>query len=125
MPTTIRQERQLSPIQVIGGIFFLGYLAIQIALPLYSQATGRYTHFGWTMFSGRDSRPRFSVVWASGDETSLSEIVEAEGRPIFISTKVDKARFVPPYLCSRFPKAVAVKITDSRRHSLKVVPCGS
>ena len=114
-----------SPTRVFCGIFFFGYLAVQIALPVYTQATGSNPHFGWTMFSGRDSRPRFSVVWASGDETLLSGIVETEGRPIFISRKVDRARFLPPYLCSRFPKAVAVKIIDSRKKESEVFRCGS
>jgi hypothetical protein len=83
--------------RVLAAVFVVGWLAVQVAVPLIQRtSTEGARPFAWQMFSRRVDVPRFKVVedW----ERHL-------GRT---RLEVNFARHVPPFLCDVEPGAVAI-----------------
>jgi hypothetical protein len=92
--------------RVLAAVFVVGWLAVQVAVPLIQRtSTEGARPFAWQMFSRRVDVPRFKVVAADGTETEVEDWERHLGR---IRLEVDFARHVPPFLCDVEPGAVAI-----------------
>jgi hypothetical protein len=104
--------RETSPISrrraanAIAMCFFVGFLALQIVVPLAQLAwSPRPARFGWQMYSVISAAPRFELMLHNGTAKPL------DVRPYVTSMRGDVplARFLPPHLCTLFPDAAAIK----------------
>jgi hypothetical protein len=81
----------------------LSYIVVQVIVPLNQLRYRFHTPLGWKMFAYYGPVPvRFRVVNRNG---STIELTSASGYPPprTLRPEVDRARFVPPAVCARFP----------------------
>jgi hypothetical protein len=106
-----------------AALFFGGYLAVQIALPLLCLTAGSACNFGWTMYSGRSERWDFFVQWRSGEESPVPTGPESVAGLSVLGSKLDQPRFLPPYLCRAFSGAVAIRAWNRKTGVWKTHSC--
>jgi hypothetical protein len=112
-----------STVPLFAGTFFIGWLAVQLALPLGCMVAGVACDHAWTMFAGRDVRWDFYVRSANGAEVAVTRAPEKLGRLSLLGKKVDEPRFVPQRLCREYSDAVAVRIVNQRTGLEEVRAC--
>jgi hypothetical protein len=108
-----------------AATFFGAYLLLQTGLPLLCLTEGKACPFAWTMYAGRSNRAEIAVLWTGGDETPLADLQKRHGKPVILSKKVDKTRFVAPGICRQYPEAAAIRIRYPRSGSEEIYRCGS
>lgn len=84
-------------------IFFLIYLALQIAIPFGQLFRPRPARFAWQMFSGISVPIRVEIK--AGNEAHEVNISTVAGN---WRSDLDAAKHLPPFLCRRFPEASSV-----------------
>lgn len=99
--------------QRVVGIFFLGYLAIQLGLPAAQLVESGPARFGWQMY-WRKPPPKPDFVVLLRDTTWI-----VDPSPQLINTRweIDLARRLPPHLCVLYPSADGIRMQwpDGRR----------
>ena len=77
-------------------VFFITYLALQIAVPTYRLFQPRPTRFGWQMFSASSLPTRVWLITPSGTEeiSPFSHIGN-------VRSDLDYERYALPQLCSQ------------------------
>lgn len=108
---------------VLGGIFFAGYVGVQLFLAVSCFAADYGCLFSWTMYSGRDPNPDIFVEWQSGGETPLAEIQREFRVGRVLGAKIDHAKWVPPHLCASLPDARSVRVEFHRPDRTETFPC--
>ncbi len=108
---------------LLSGLFFFGYLAVQLALPASRLWTDYFARFGWTMYAGLGRRPSIKVITLDGSEISLEQIQATRKQGIILRSKVDYRKFVLPYLCEAIPEARLVVLRYPRRQTQETYPC--
>ena len=100
-PLTLRQRLIL--------VFCIGFVAIQLAVPVRQLMAPRLARWGWQMYSVAHPQPVFLSVSASGAETPL-DLIEylASARP-----DLDLAAMLPPHVCRLRPELAAVRYRHS------------
>ena len=67
--------------RVLAAVFVVGWLAVQVAVPLIQRtSTEGARPFAWQMFSRHVDVPRFKVVAADGTETEVEDWERHLGR---------------------------------------------
>ena len=98
-------------------VFFLGYLAVQLTVPVVALIGHRPAQFGWQMYSGSPREAVYTVALADGSQQPADPRAYAAAyRP-----DVGFERHLPPHLCAVVPGAVAVSVSlpgdaDARTH---------
>jgi len=108
---------------LLGGLFFVSYLTFQAAFATSCLLANYGCLLTWTMYSGRGEDPNIFVQWQSGGETPLDQDAGIHGVGRVLGTKVDTARFVPPYLCANLPDAQAVRLEYPWSGRQETIPC--
>lgn len=99
----------------LAAVFFVGFLAVQLIVPLLDVGPSR-TRFGWKMFSSRYPAVRFSVESADG------EVERIQYRPYTKHRlEVRYENHLPTHLCGQLPGAAAILVkvpneAEPRRH---------
>jgi hypothetical protein len=105
--------------RVAGTVFFVLFLVIQTAVPLFQLTAPRPARFGWQMFSGRQQRARFSLVLRDGTHQPVNlGLFVAQSRG-----EVNLEEALPQHLCRVVPDLAAVQITAQASDQPRVHPC--
>jgi hypothetical protein len=96
-PLTLRQRL------ILG--FCIGFMAIQVAVPIRQLMAPRLARWGWQMYSAALPQPVFLSVSANGAETPL-DLIEyvASARP-----DLDLPAMLPAHVCRLRPELAAVR----------------
>jgi len=94
---------------VWSAAFFVGYLAVQVIVPLEGLLDPHFSRFSWKMYACVARPLTFLVEMPDGRIWTLRQLAQAHG-PLATVTQlsVDAERFVPPHLCRALPSAVAI-----------------
>ena len=114
---------RLTAAALLGGLFFVGYLTFQAAFATSCLLADYGCLLTWTMYSGRGQNPKIFVLWSTGGETALELGRGVDGVGRVLGSKVDTARFVPPYLCANLPDAQAVRLEYRWSGRQETIPC--
>ena len=88
-------------------LLFLGILGVQVVVPALRLGSDTTSRFGWQMFSTVRIQPTFGVRFEDGRLDTL-EIGDFVAKP---RSDIDLASLLPPHLCLRLDRAVAVLVT--------------
>ncbi len=96
---------------------FVGYLVIQIGIPVALLWHPRPARFGWQMYSGEVAFPSYQFVYADGrrEEVDLSLYLA------YMRAELDYTRLLPAHLCRQQPAAAAIAATAAA--ATELVPC--
>jgi hypothetical protein len=107
MRTRVNSDRASGPRRILAVAFFVMFLLMQVAVPLFQLTQPRPARFGWQMFST-----------LRADALGVSYHIEAAGGeliPVQLSAhfarvrlEIDHRTVLPPYLCEVTPGAAAV-----------------
>jgi hypothetical protein len=106
------------------ALFFFLYLAFHTIYPTLSWFLPGYELFAWQMYSGYDSAPRFTAVFADGSRREIGNPQKTGAALRILGTSVDQQRFVPPWLCTHWA-AESVSVVDQITRHEERVPCPS
>jgi hypothetical protein len=79
-------------------IFSVGYLFIQLAVPIWGLSVPGQTRFSWKMFVRDDDAATFVVEYEDGSRKTVEELNNAAPTAVILSP-LDGPTFVPPHLC--------------------------
>lgn len=118
-PRSTQQRTGWTAGSVAAALFFVGFLLIQIAVPLMRLTEPRPARFGWQMFSATPLRARFSLVLRNGTvcPVDLAKYV-AQSRG-----EMDLRNALPQHLCRVLPDLAAVQIATPDAKPPRVHPC--
>ncbi len=85
---------------------FVGFLAVQLILPLFVLWGPRPSRFGWQMYSAVRPMPRFEVSIADGS----THEVEVARHVVRARAEVPYGTLLPHHLCGVVPGAEAVLV---------------
>lgn len=103
--------------------FFAGYLFVQAGYPALSWFDVRFHRFAWHMYTGRSTPKLFLVVHEDGSTRELPGFFERDAPVRLYGSAVDRVRFVPPHICSRWPDAREVRVRYIASGRERVWPC--
>lgn len=104
---------------LLAGVFFITFLALQIAVPLVQLASPRPARFGWHMWTARKESPQFLVVLHDGT-TRPADLSAHVG---LSRGEMDLSDALPPHLCRVVLEIVAVEIRTPGSDAVKIYPC--
>lgn len=116
--TVRRFEAPWAPREIAAAVFFLAFLGLQIALPVYKLFTPRPAQFGWQMFSDRYRPARLSVLLRNGETRALDPSVYLETSRGDLRFEGELAR----HLCRTDPRVAAVRL-EPEGGAAQVLPC--
>lgn len=90
--------------------FFAAYLLFQATFAVSCFVYDYGCRLTWTMYAGSLNTTDIVIEWQSGEESLLDQKKGVDGVGRVLGGKVDKARFVPPYLCEHVPGIEAVRV---------------
>lgn len=108
---------------VLGGVFFVAYIALQAFLAVSCLTADYGCLLTWTMYSGHSPDPDIFVEWKAGGEATLAEVQQKFGVGRVLGSKIDRAKWVPPHLCANLPAARSVRLEFRRPNRSETVPC--
>ena len=111
------------PVIVASAVFFAAYLAVQLGWQFRCLLSNENCIMAWSMYAGRE-KPQLYVQWQDGSETPVDQL-EDEGRVTVLGAKIDRERFLPPYLCERLESAAAVRVERPYGGGEVIVACSS
>jgi len=100
------------------AVFFVAYLAVQLAVPSAKLWEPRPARFGWQMFAGIAPAPRFAVAMADGSTREVA-LADHYGNP---RADLRYEDHLPGHLCRSLPGARAVRLERAGREP-EVRPC--
>lgn len=106
----------------LSSALFLGYLALQVSVPLIQQARER-GRWRWSMYGRRGPQVSFSVVTFSGEEIPLETLNRERGVGVVVDTHLNKYSFLPRHLCEHVPEARAVLVHRPGDGGTERIPC--
>ena len=109
----------------VPAIFIVVFLAVQVGYPVLAWFPLGLERFSWHMYAGRTEHPRFVIVHGDGTTHTFGPLLRRNSPIKVLGPSVDQARFVPPYLCRRWPDAREVRVRYQRAGTEEVVPCQS
>lgn len=116
--TVRRFEAPWAPREIAAAVFFIAFLGVQIALPIYKLFVPRPAQFGWQMFSDRHRPARLSLVLRSGETRPLDPSVYLETTRGDLRFEWELAR----HLCRTHSQLAAVRL-EPERGAARVLPC--
>ncbi len=90
---------------VIVAAFFISYLGIQIAIPIYQLTIPDQSRFGWKMYSSHAEPVAFSVILEDGSARRFRPSSGVASEPV-----VKTVGYVRRHLCKTIPAATAILI---------------
>jgi hypothetical protein len=107
-----------TPRKRAAAVFFAGFLAIQILVPLYMLTRPRPARFGWQMYSGAKAPLSITLIRKNGTEVTIpSDDYFGAYRG-----DLDVIETLPAYLCQRDSGVVSVRLNFAHSESLEF-PC--
>ena len=104
---------------VLVLVFFVGFLAIQIIVPIVKLTSPRPARFGWHMWTARKRNPQFILVMKDGTTS-----------PVGLSTylglsrgELDIREAMSAHLCRVVPEVASVQIKTLDSEPPKVYSC--
>jgi hypothetical protein len=112
-----RRSTALTRLIVPG--FFVGFLMLQIVVPIV-QATGQQpARFSWQMFANRRDQPAYTVVLGDGSlrPIDMRDVLGYE------RIELDYGNRVAQYLCHTIPNAASIREQAPGSQSVTEIPC--
>jgi hypothetical protein len=95
------------------------YVVLQIIIPAFQLTQPRPARFGWQMYAGVSQPVAFTIVYPDG-ATAPVRLADYVGR---VRADTDLERYLPPAICARERRAVAVRYRIIPERGLREVGC--
>ena len=107
-----------------AGAFVVVFLTIQIVYPALAWFSVDISRFSWHMYAGQSENPEFAVIFDDGTRRDFIPMMRRASPVRVLGPAVDQERFVPPFLCRRWPGVREVRVRYSWGGQVEhVVPC--
>ena len=106
----------LLPRKRTAACFFVAFLTIQIAVPVYKLFGPRPSRFGWQMYAGAKAPTTVSMIREDGSEKTV-EISFFLGN---YRSDLDLIDALPPFLCARDPRIKKVRLNFHHSEPLEI-----
>ena len=99
-------------------VFFVTFLAVQILVPLVQAFGPKPTRFAWQMFSGTSVPLRIQI-------RTVTEVrdIDVSGMVGNWRGDLNLEKYLPPFMCKRFPEASSVLLFYIESDQPQEFPC--